>query len=156
MALPPQSDIDAARTALVTTRNAVTTDETQIRQYQSDIKTLEDDIQHLRDGLPAKQLAVEDAEAAAEKILRQIEEAINLQIKATDSSVLQGGTATFEAEYTTGRPSNALPNHVELNWSTGGCTIQHPGTRSSKEITVDTSSVQPGDYGISVSLRLTT
>src|SRR5215469_13344862 len=138
-----QSDIDTARGNLTSTRQLVTTDENQIKHHQSDIGNLEEQIQGLRDGLPLKQLAAEDAETAAEKILRELEEEIGLHIKATDSSVLQGGTATFEAEYTTGLSSNALPHHVELHWKTGGCSIQPPGTRHSKRITVDTSSVQP-------------
>jgi hypothetical protein len=133
-------------------RHDVTTDQNLIKQYRSDIEHLEEQIRGVRDDLPTRQLAAEQAEADAEKILGEIEEAIGLHIKATDSSVLQGGTATFEAEYTTGLPSNALPTHVELRWDTGGCSIQPPGNRHSKTIVVDTSSVQPGDYGISVSL----
>ena len=149
MAMPTPQQILDAKTALGTTKHAVTTDENQIKQYQSDIEDLEEKIRGLRDDLPAKQLAAEQAEADADKILGEIEEAIGLHIKATESSVLQGGKATFEAEYTP-----PLPANVELLWDTGGCSIQPPGDEHSKVIVVNTSSVQPGDYGISVSLRL--
>ena len=154
MVMPTPAEVTAAKGALTGTRGDVTTDENKIKQYQSDINDLEGQIQGIRDGLPKKELDAEDAKTAAEKMLRGIEEEIDLHIKAMESSVLQGGTATFEAEY----DKTNLPNQnlhdlgVQLRWDTGGCSIQHPGTRHSKEITVDTSSVQPGDYGISVSL----
>jgi hypothetical protein len=155
MTMPLQSDVDTAKSNLTTARQDVRADEHQIKHYQSGIKDLEDLIQGVRDGLLAKQLAAEDAEASAEKILREIEEAIDLHIKAMESSVLQGGTATFEAVYdksqlATGDLKHDL--HVQLLWDTGGCSIQPPQTVHSEKITVDTSPVQPGDYGISVSL----
>jgi hypothetical protein len=154
MAMPTKTDIYNARSKLAGKRNAVTTDENKIEQYKSDIKDLEEQIQGLRDGLPQKQLDAEDAEAAAEKILREVEEAIGLDIESTDSSVLQGGEATFKAVYDKSRlPTGDLAADLllQLLWDTGGCSITQ-GNVNSEEITVDTSSVQPGDYGISVSL----
>jgi hypothetical protein len=150
-----KGEVDTAKGNLRPARQAVTTDENLIRQYLSDIRDLEEQIQSLRDGLPALQLAAEDAETAAEKLLRELEEEIGLHIKATNSSVLQGGTAEFEAVYDKSHlPTGKLHDdlHVQLLWDTGGCSIKHPHTVHSEKITVDTSSVQPGDYGISVSL----
>jgi soluble cytochrome b562 len=156
MTIPPQHQIDLAKSDLISARQTVNTDKLEIKTYESGIKVLQGQIQGVRDHLAQDELAVEDAETTADKMLRDIEDAIGLRIKTDESSVIQGGTATFEAEYTTGLPSNALPNDVQLLWDTGGCKIQYPGDKHRKKITVDTSSVQPGDYGISLSLTWTT
>jgi len=154
MALPTKWAITAAKGNVTTTKGAVKTDLDQIKKYESEIKDRENLIQGRRNGLPQKQLDAEDAEAAAEKILREVEEEIGLDIESADSSVLQGGEATFKVVYDKSRlPTGDLAAdlHLQPLWDTGGCSITK-GDVHSEEITVDTSSVQPGDYGISVSL----
>jgi hypothetical protein len=155
MALPTPDQVSGKKGDVTKDKNHVKADEDKIKKYQSDIKGLEDKIQVLHAGLPKKQLDAENAEADAEKMLRDIEEEIGLDIKAMESSVLQGGTATFEAEYDKTElpaPGHTLHDlHVQLLWNTGGCTIKTGGIHS-ETITVDTSSVEPGDYGIGLSL----
>jgi len=153
MALPKPSEVSTKKGAVTADKNRVTADEKKIKDHRLEIKALEGKIQVLLDGLPKKQLDAENAEADAEEMLRSIEEEIGLSIKAMESSVLQGGTATFEAEYDKSQlPGGKLHDlHVQPLWNTGGCTIK-TGDIHSETITVDTSSVQPGDYGISLSL----
>ena len=150
MARPTDPEIQAARTALNNAKLAAQNDERQIEQYRDEIKVLRQNINDLNEDLPNKQLVQEQAQANARKLLADLEEAVDLKIKASDLSVLQGGRARFEAEYDRPPP---LPPNVQLTWDTGGCSITR-GDEHSRQIEVDTSSVQPGDYGISVFLTL--
>ena len=148
--------VQTAQQKLDGAKKDVKDDEDEIRQYQSDIQDLKNQIRVIQDRLPGEQLAVEDAAEEADQLLRQIEKEIGLDIETAESSVPQGGEASFKAVYDHSSP--LLPNGdlvfdlgVQLLWDTGGCSIKS-GTVHSEDITVDTSSVDPGDYGISVSL----
>jgi hypothetical protein len=154
MAMPSTVDIQNAKSKVAATKRDVKDDQQQIEEDRRQIQDLDDEIQGLKKGLPAKELAREEAKAEAKQLLEQIEQEIELAIQATDSSVLQGGKATFQAVYDkSGLPTGNLTADlgVQLLWDTSGCSII-TGNVHSEEITVDTSTVQPGDYGISVSL----
>lgn len=151
-----KGDVQDAQQKLDDAKKDVRDDEDLIRQYHSDIQDLKNQIRVIQDRLPGEQVAVEDAAEEADQLLRQIEKEIGLDIETTDSSVPQGGQASFKAVYD--HSSLLLPHDdlvtdlaVQLLWDTGGCSIIS-GTVNSEDITVDTSSVDPGDYGISVSL----
>lgn len=151
------SEVQTAQHNLHHARQDVKGDEDQIKHYQSQIEGLKEQINGLRDDLPGKQLTLEQRKEEADQLLKEIEREIDLGIETTDSSVLQGGEATFNAVYDT-TDKTLLPHGdlatdlgVQLLWSTSGCTIKK-GSVHSPQITVDTSSVQPGDYGISLSL----
>jgi predicted nucleic acid-binding Zn-ribbon protein len=147
MAMPTNNDINTANRAWVNAKKAVRDDEEEIVQDREKIRNLNIEINNLRNGLLAKEQAVHDAKKALDALLNEIVRETGLDIKATESSVVQGAKAAFKAEYDLQHP----PTGVKLLWDTGGCPIVE-GNENSEEIKVDTSSVEPGDYGISISL----
>lgn len=147
MTMPTENDIRDANNAWINAKNAVKSDENQINQDREKKRGLDAEINDLRKGLPAKEQAEQEAKEKLDALLDDIARETGLDIKATESSVVQGVKVTFEAKYDLQPP----PTGVELLWDTGGCPIVK-GNRNSPKIEVDTSSVQPGDYGISVSL----
>jgi hypothetical protein len=144
-------------------KNGVAAAEKAVKAEDGKIKASKDKIRRANEGIEAEEKKIEgftetllknqsdEKEAIAErdKLLDDIAREFELTIEA-DSSAVQGSLATFRAKYV-----GDLPANVEVAWDTGGCPIVRDNkAKKEEEVTVNTSSVQPGDYGISVFLKI--
>lgn len=155
MAMPTQKQINDAKHARKLAQDAVTGDETEISDreakivgYQEQIQNLETEINGLRTDLLDKKQDEQKAEESVDELLKVAAKEMGLTTKAAQPSVFQGGKVAFEADY-----NKPPPTGIELLWNTGGLPIV-TGNENSKKIEVDTSSAQPGDYGVEVRLTL--
>jgi len=122
--------------------------EAEIAGYQEQIQNLEAEINGFRKDLLDKQQDERNAEESIDELLKVVAEEMGLTTKAAQQSVFQGGKVAFEAEY-----NKPPPAGIELLWNTGGLPIV-AGNENDKKIEVDTSSAQPGDYGVEVGLTM--
>jgi hypothetical protein len=152
------SDVNSVKTLVSGAEAAVKTEkdtksgyEAQIRDDEDDIKTQKGLIEQVQKVLLEKEKEEREAHAKRDELLEEIAKQIGLTISKADSSTVQGSTATFTAKYN----EADLPAGVEIEWDTGGCPIVDRDKAVGKDVvTVDTSSVQPGDYGVRVFVKL--
>jgi hypothetical protein len=121
--------------------------QSEVDTDKASLQTAQDKYDLSKGKLESAQLKTERRKKDVDALLEAVTNESLVIIGQDDVTVFQGVSATF----TTESNFSLDPNLVSLFWETSGLPIL--SGQNTDTITVDTSSVGPGDYDINVSLR---